>query len=200
VGTLLRRLHLRNEPAAAGEPDAALVARARQDRQAFAALYDRYFAPLYRYCSVRLGSSDRAEDAVHQIFLRAMEAVDRYQETGRFRSWLFTIAHNVVADELRTRPRGVTHLDLAIAIDPAAGPEADALAASERRALRAALALLPDDQRRAIELRLAGLTGREIAAELGRSHEAAKMLQQRALTRLRVEMGAATQKVERHDA
>jgi RNA polymerase sigma-70 factor (ECF subfamily) len=176
------------------------MAQAAQDRQAFAALYDRYFDALYRYCYVRLGSRDRAEDAVHQIFVRAMEAVDRYQEAGRFRSWLFTIAHNVVADELRARLRGVTDLDLVITIDPAAGPEADALAASERRALASALALLPDDQRRAMELRLAGLTGREIAHELGRSHEAAKMLQQRALTRLRVEMGAATRKEAPYDA
>jgi RNA polymerase sigma-70 factor, ECF subfamily len=176
VGAILRRLHLRDSPLAAGETDSVLVARAQHDRLAFAALYDRYFDALYRYCSVRLGSSDRAEDAVHQIFVRAMEAVDRYQEAGRFRSWLFTIAHNVVADEFRARPQGVPDLDLATTIDPAAGPEDDALAAAERRALRAALARLPDDQRRAMELRLAGLTGREIAAELGRSHEAAKML------------------------
>ncbi len=176
------------------------MALARQDRQAFAALYDRYFAAVYRYCYVRLGNRDRAEDAAQQIFIRAMEAVHRYQETGRFRSWLFTIAHNVVADELRARPRAGPDLDLTVAIDPAAGPEADALAAAEQHALRTALALLPDDQRRAIELRLAGLTGREIAAELGRSHEAVKMLQQRALARLRTEMGAATQKVGRHDA
>ena len=200
MGAILRRLHLRNEPVVAGETDAALVSLARQDRQAFAALYDRYFDAVYRYCYVRLGNQERAEDAVQQIFVRAMEAVGRYQEAGRFRSWLFTIAHNVVADELRDRPRGVTDLNLAVAIDPAAGPEADALAAAERRALASALSLLPDDQRRAIELRLAGLTGREIAAELGRSHEAAKMLQQRALTRLRAEMGVALQKVGRHDA
>ena len=200
MGAILRRLHLRESSLPAGEMDAALVARAQHDRQAFAALYDRYFDAIYRYCYVRLGNRDRAEDAAQQIFMRAMEAVDRYQEAGRFRSWLFTIAHNVVADELRGLPQGVPDLDLSAAIDPAAGPEADALAAAEQRVLRAALALLPDDQRRAIELRLAGLTGREIAAELGRSHEAVKMLQQRALARLRTELGAATQKVGRHDA
>jgi RNA polymerase sigma-70 factor (ECF subfamily) len=183
-----------------GEPDAALVAQARLDPRAFAALYDRYFDALYRYCYVRLGHPERAEDAVQQIFMRAMEAIGRYQEAGRFRSWLFTIAHNDIADELSTRPRAGPGIDSIDAIDPAAGPEADALAAAEQRALRAALALLPADQRRAIELRLAGLTGREIAAELGRSHDAVKMLQQRALARLRTELGAATQKAGRHDA
>jgi DNA-directed RNA polymerase specialized sigma24 family protein len=43
---------------------------------------------------------------------------------------------------------------------------------------------LPRDQRRVIELRIAGMKGREIAAELGRSHEAVRMLQHRALNKL----------------
>jgi RNA polymerase sigma-70 factor (ECF subfamily) len=164
------------------------MASSQRDRHAFTLLYDRYFDALYRYCYVRLGTAERAEDATHQIFVRVMEAADRYQEMGRFRSWLFTIAHNVVTKELLARPLDAADGIVDSVIDPAAGPEDDALAAVERQALWAALALLPPDQRRAIELRLAGLTGKEIAHELGRSHEAIKMLQQRALARLRVEL------------
>lgn len=197
---LLRRLHLQERLDTVGETDAVLVAHAQDDRQAFAALYDRYFDALYRYCYVRLGSRDRAEDATQQVFVRAMEAVDRYREAGRFRSWLFTIAHNVVATELTARPRGAPDAEMVGMIDPAAGPEANALAAVERLTLRAALAHLPPDQRRAIELRLAGLTGREIARELGRSHEAVKMLQQRALARLRVELAATEPMKARHES
>jgi RNA polymerase sigma-70 factor, ECF subfamily len=85
-------------------------------------------------------------------------------------------------------------------VDPAAGPEAAALAAMERQTVQAALSQLPIDQRRAIELRLAGLTGREIARELGRSHEAIKMLQQRALAHLREELGARKPRETRHDS
>jgi DNA-directed RNA polymerase specialized sigma24 family protein len=59
---------------------------------------------------------------------------------------------------------------------------------------------LPADQRRVIELRLAGLTGAEIAGVLNRSVAAVKMLQLRAMTRLRSELGVATQSREqRHE-
>jgi RNA polymerase sigma-70 factor (ECF subfamily) len=199
VATALRRFHPPERPIADGQPDAVLVAHARGDRDSFAALYDRYFDAIYRYCFVRLGSAERAEDAAHQVFVRALEAVDRYREVGRFRSWLFTIAHNVVATELTTRsPVGSAEI-VNFVVDPAAGPEAVALAAMELHALRAALSRLPTDQRQVIELRLAGLTGREIAHELGRSHEAIKMLQQRALARLRATLVAAEPKVIRDD-
>ncbi len=157
------------------------------DRQAFAALYRDYFTPIYRYCYARLGSQERAEDAAHQVFVRALEAFDRYQETGRARERLFTIAHHVVANEGTRRvasPLPNEH-DLT---DPAALPETLALAAFDRRALRAAIERLPEDQRRAIELRIAGLTGREMAAEMGRSVDAVKMLQHRAIDRLRADL------------
>ncbi len=199
MATALRRFHPPERPIADGQPDAVLVAHARGDRDSFAALYDRYFDAIYRYCFVRLGSAERAEDAAHQVFVRALEAVDRYREVGRFRSWLFTIAHNVVATELTTRsPVGSAEM-VNFVVDPVAGPEAVALAAMELHALRAALSRLPTDQRQVIELRLAGLTGREIAHELGRSHEAIKMLQQRALARLRATLVAAEPKVIRDD-
>lgn len=186
MGAVIPRLHLRKRAPQPSEADATFVALSQRDGQAFSAIYDRYFDDVYRYCYVRLGSAERAEDATHQIFVRVLEAADRYQEMGRFRSWLFTIAHNVVTRELLARPPyAAVGLEERV-IDPAAGPETHALAAIERQALWAALAHLPPDQRRAIELRLAGLTGQEIALELGRSHEAIKMLQQRALARLRL--------------
>jgi RNA polymerase sigma-70 factor, ECF subfamily len=199
VATVLRRLHPPDRPIPDGQPDAVLVAHTRADRDSFAALYDRYFDAIYRYCFVRLGSAERAEDAAHQVFVRALEAVDRYREVGRFRSWLFTIAHNVVATELTARSPGGSPEMMIHVVDPAAGPEAAALAAVELHALRAALTQLPADQRQAIELRLAGLTGREIAHELGRSHEAIKMLQHRALAHLRAALAAREPKVIRND-
>ncbi len=160
--------HADGPPEKAGEQDADLVASARADRRAFAPLYARYLEPVYRYCYRRLGSQHAAEDATGEVFYRALAALPGYQD-GSFRAWLFSIAHNVVADNLRRRP---PEEPLAPDYDPPDGastPEQLALVAEERRSLRTLLARLPSEQQSVMELRLAGLTGAEIATALGRS-------------------------------
>jgi RNA polymerase sigma-70 factor (ECF subfamily) len=179
----------RSRPAAppgggAGAPDeAALVAAAVADPRAFAPLYARYLDPVHRYCYRRLGSREAAEDAAGLVFERALRALPSYRG-GPFRAWLFTIAHNAIADAYRsTRPHEPLEAGGGVA-DPAPEPEALALLADERRLLLAALSALPADQRRVVELRLDGLPSTEVAAILGRTPEAVRALQLRAVRRL----------------
>ena len=75
-------------------------------------------------------------------------------------------------------------------IDPTPDPEELALRADTAREVRTVLAQLPRDQRQVVELRLAGLTNSEMAVILGRSVPAIKMLQGRALIRLRALLDA----------
>ena len=168
--------------------DAALVARARGDPRAFAPLYARYARPVYRYCWRRLGSHEAAEDATSQTFTKALAALDRC-DGAAFRAWLFTIAHNVVTDLYRRRQPRADLEALEAMPDDALGPEAVALADEERRSVQRVLARLRPEQRRVVELRLAGLTGPEIAAVLGRRPEAVKSTQHRAYARLRQLLG-----------
>jgi RNA polymerase sigma-70 factor (ECF subfamily) len=175
-------------PAPPTSDDQHLVARARDDPRAFAPLYERYLDPIYRYCYRRLGNREGAEDATSQVFLHALAGLAMYRD-GSFAAWLFTIAHNVVIDTYRRRRPEEPLLDLVDPVDADPTPEAAAMAEDERRTLRGLLAPLPVDQRRVLELRLAGLTGAEIAVVLARSVAAVKMLQLRAMTRLRAELG-----------
>lgn len=168
------------------DEDARLVALAKADPRAFAPLYARYFDPVYRYCYRRLGHPEAAADAAAQVFAKALAALPGFREDApSFRSWLFTIAHNVIADDLRAR-RPVAPMAAAAqvaAIGPS--PEETALTNETGCQVRELLALLPPDQRQILELRLAGLTGPEIAAALGRSLGAVKIAQVRAFARLR---------------
>lgn len=164
--------------------DAALVAAARADPQAFAALYERYLGPVYRYCYVRLGSRETAQDATGDVFLKALAGLSGYRGGG-FAAWVFRIAHNAVTDRHRRR-RPTEPMEAASDTEDAGStPEEVAVAHAEREALRRALAALPDDQRSAIELRLADWPDERTAVALGKTVAAVKKLRFRAVRRLR---------------
>jgi RNA polymerase sigma-70 factor (ECF subfamily) len=165
-----------------------LALRARTDRAAFGQLYDRYLTAIHGYCFRRLGSREAAEDATALVFTKALGAIGRFREDGpSFRAWLFAIAHNAVVDEVRAR-RWTTRFETEDGWEPAAtgpGPEEVAVAAADLARLRALLNRLPPDQARMVELRLAGLTDREIAHVLGRSNGSVRIALHRALSQLR---------------
>ncbi len=172
-----------------GDDDASIVRRAKTDPRAFAPLYARYFDGVYRYCYRRLGNPDAAADAAALVFARALAALPRYRDDApSFRSWLFAIAHNAITDDLRAR-RPVASLDAAAdmpALSPS--PEDEVLRNETNLRVRALLAELPPEQRHVLELRLAGLTGPEIAASLNRSLGSVKIMQVRAFARLRASL------------
>lgn len=168
-----------------GDGDDDLVAAAKRDPGAFVALYRRYAPAVYGYCYNRLGSREQAEDATSQIFLKALDALPSQRDDLAFRGWLFAIAHNVVTDAYRSRRRLWPFALPPDLIAPGPTTEEVALAAAERSELRALLLRLPSAQRRVLELRLAGLTGPEIASVLGKRHGAVKVAQSRAIARLR---------------
>jgi RNA polymerase sigma-70 factor (ECF subfamily) len=159
----------------------------------FADLYEEHARAVLRYCRLRIADPAEAEDAAALIFTRAFSAWPP-ADPNAARSWLFAIAHNVVANHYRQQAtRGPQRsLDDALELrDPAATPLDRAIEQENRAELRAAVAELSDDQREVVELRLAGLTGPEIAASLGKSHAAVKMLQLRAVQKLRVLMSSS---------
>jgi RNA polymerase sigma-70 factor (ECF subfamily) len=177
--------------------DAELVALAKRDRAAFAPLYLRYADPVYRYCLRRLGAKEAAEDATTQVFVKVLAALPSYRDDGAsFRSWLFAVAHNVLVDSER-RHRPAHDLEAAAeVVDQTPGPEEAALTAEARRDVRALLAAVAPDQRRVLELRLAGLSTAEIARVLGRPAAAIRGIQFRAEQRLRSLLGVTSPRKE----
>ncbi|MDQ3512324.1 MAG: sigma-70 family RNA polymerase sigma factor [Chloroflexota bacterium] len=175
------------------DAEAAMIVRARDDPAEFAPLYSAYFSSVYHYCLRSLGEREAAADATSQVFIKALGALPTYR-SGSFRSWLFTIAHNVLVDASRRRRLYVPLDDAGDIPSPESMPEERALAAEDGRRLAALLACLPPSQRQIVELRLAGLTGPEIARTLGISHAAVKSRQFRAYSTLRDVIG------KRHDA
>ena len=155
-------------------------------------LYQAHARALLTYLAARLPSLADAEDALADVFLKAMRLTDAGDVPSV--GWLFTVARRTVADFYRERSRTLAHeeaLAEAEELTPAEGhaePERAALRAEERRELRILIAQLPDEQRDALALRFAGgLRSAEIAAILGKSDEATRAMLSRAVRRLREE-------------
>lgn len=168
--------------------EAMLVARAKRDREAFAPLYIAYFDRVYAYCYRQLGNPDEAADATSVVFARALEALASCREAS-FRSWLFSIAHNALIDLFRGRRHERDIDDVLDLHDRGPSPEDEAIRHEATRSVAALLARLPADQRHVLELRLAGLTSKEIGAILGKQPNAIDQAQYRAVQRLRVLTG-----------
>jgi RNA polymerase sigma factor (sigma-70 family) len=171
------------------QSDARLVdlVRAGNDR-AFEAIVLRYHRPLLRHCR-RLLPAGRAEDAVQQAFLRALEAMRADERELQLGPWLHRIAHNTAIDSLRRLDSHWEELD-----DRMDGVE-PTHAAVERRArfdsVVSTMGDLPERQRRALVLReLEGRSYDEIAATLGVTGAGVRQLLNRARNTVRAAASA----------
>jgi RNA polymerase sigma-70 factor (ECF subfamily) len=169
-----------------------LVDEARAgDAWAFGQLFDHFHLPVYRFVASRVRHPSDAEDLTQLVFVKALEALPRYQSRGiPFGGWLFRLARNAVIDHVRTSHE---HADLAQSVERPgtdAGPDELAVIRQEIDAVRSALSTLTDDQRDAIALRFfAGLSAREAAEAMGKQEGTIRGLQFRAIAALRRQLG-----------
>lgn len=161
-----------------------LVDAARQNPEAFDALYCRYLTPVYRYLYSRVQNQADAEDLTAQVFIEALEGLVRYRDRGTFAAWLFTIARRRAIDHHR-RQRPVVTLDENHDHPDEHDPLAQILQNERLQLLAQHLQTLDDDARELLRLRFAAeLTFPEIGAVLKRRPEAVKMALHRLLQRL----------------
>ena len=73
------------------------------DTDAFEQLTRKYYGHIFAYCYRRLGNQQDAEDAVQEIFLKLVKEAYKYQYTGKFQNYLYTIAGNCCTSLVCTR-------------------------------------------------------------------------------------------------
>ncbi len=172
------------------QQEAALIERAKTDPEAFGRLYERYVEKIYSYVYYRTGNHHDAEDLTARVFHQALKHLPRYRDRGApFSSWLYRIAHNLVANWHRDRSRRqVVSLDLVAQVgNPVDGGPLDRVALSERRSvLLAAIQKLPAERQQLLTLKFVErLPNAEIGEIMGRSEGAVKSLYHRTLQALR---------------
>ncbi len=178
-----------------------LVADAKAgNAEAFGAIFDAYVGPIHRFIASRVNRPSDAEDLTQLVFVKALEALPRYEARGiPFGGWLFRLARNAIIDQIRTRK---DHLSLVAAVtretdDP--GPEAKAALQEDLDRVALALRDLTDDQREVIELRFfAGLPVLEAAEAMGRQEGTIRGLQFRAIAALRRSLGIELAELPAH--
>ena len=159
------------------------------DASAFGELYERYRDAIYRFCLARTGTSHDAEDLTGDVFVKALQSLDRYQERGLpFVAFLYRIARNAAIDRSRTRKQPLSVDSLVIEPRSTQNVEAEATLAVERSVMLAALERLKPEHRDVIVMRfIEGYGAIEVAKLLNKTEGAVRTLQHRALERLRKE-------------
>jgi RNA polymerase sigma-70 factor (ECF subfamily) len=180
-----------NAPLPRSNDDNDLVLRAiGRDEEAFAELYERHVVRVYRHIYYMLGNAAEAEDLTSQTFLRAWEAIERYQVRGApFVSWLLRIAHNLGVSHLRSKRESSQLHDGIMDNKMRRDPEASYQQTAEEELVREAILRLREEQRQVIILRfIEDLDYREVAEIIGKSVAAIRVIQHRALNALRKQM------------
>jgi RNA polymerase sigma-70 factor (ECF subfamily) len=177
------------EPEHRAEDVMDIVRRAKEgDEGAFAALYQLYFAPLYRYLYFRGADKADADDLVQDVFLKAYSSFSRYApRSASPLAYFYTIARNAVIDHYRKKRVPVMEAaELERVASGEASAEEQAAKEEDYAAVQRALAELPPDQQSALILRyIEGRSNEEIASVLGKNEAAVRQLQSRGLKRLR---------------
>jgi RNA polymerase sigma-70 factor (ECF subfamily) len=162
------------------------------DERALTELYQTYFPRVYRYILARTGNTYDAEDLTEDVFIKVLEALDRFQwREAPFSAWLFRIAHNALISQRRKQTaRGPTsQLNDGLSAD-SAGPEELVESRLAINEVMAAAQTLPEAQRQVIALRFAaGLSVAETARAMGKGEGNVKVIQHKAIAKLREMFG-----------
>jgi RNA polymerase sigma-70 factor (ECF subfamily) len=161
------------------------IARAKEgDRDALRLLYVRYSGNVYGYVRSIVRDDKEAEDLTQHVFMKLITVIVKYDDYGvPFSGWLLRLSRNVALDYLRRRR--ATPAEEVFGADT----HVDEDGKDRARSLHAALATLPDEQRKVLVMRhIVGLSPPEIAAHMGRSESSIHGLHHRGRRALREEL------------
>ncbi len=183
-----------------GEKQLIANAKRRGGASSFGKLYDYYQPKIYRFVYLKVSNREEAEDITHQVFLSAWQNIKAYTFQGfPFSSWLYRIARNRVIDHYRTS-KSTQSIE---------GTEAMLISSQENivsatdnaleiERIQVALKRLPLDQQDVLIMRFVDdMPHKDIAAALKKTEGAVKVIQHRALKKLKGILGDATQEEQR---
>ncbi len=158
----------------------------RGDEGAFSQLYQAYFEKIYKFLYYRVNHKETAEDLTEDVFIKAYQNITNLQNVNLFEGWLFQIARNRLIDHYRSKKQTVD-LDEVIEILEYEDATVDVLdLESKQKILLELLKELTTEQRQVIRLKFfEDLSNSEIASLINKTEVAVRVIQHRAMTRLK---------------
>jgi RNA polymerase sigma-70 factor (ECF subfamily) len=167
------------------------------DDDAFTQLVETYQKPVYNLCYRMLGDPQEAEDAAQESFWRAYQALDRYDQTRKFSTWLLSIAAHFCIDQQRKRHLTSVPMDIVFEetyADSSPDPERAVAMSEEDQMLHSLMNTLNSQDRAALVLRYwYGFSDAEIGEALSLSVSAVKSRLYRARQQLAQDLQEARQ-------
>jgi RNA polymerase sigma-70 factor (ECF subfamily) len=162
-------------------------------QEALATLYDESSSLVYTIVARIVGNREDAEEVTLDVYTQVWRSASGYRpERASVAAWLTMLARSRAIDRVRARARGGAAERIETVretADPASTPEQRTIASAEQARVRAALAGLPEDQRRLLELACyAGFTQSELASRLGLPLGTVKTRMRIGMMRLREEL------------
>ena len=136
------------------------------DTTAFSKLINIYRKRLFTYLLRLTRDRMTAEDLFQETLIRVWKGIKNYSDQQKFSSWLFTIAHHVAIDEIRTKKvRGIfAQLNEDYEMSSKVTPHSELVAAETKLALEKVVEALPENQKRVFLLRQhSGMPFKDIA-------------------------------------
>ena len=169
----------------------ALDGLQRLDSHAIGAIYEQYFAEVYRYVRYRINDDRTAEDIASDVFMRLLEAARKNQgPQSSLKGWLIATASHAVNDHLRRHYRRPIEALSDSLPDHNASVHSEVDSREKNRMVQSAYAQLTSEQQHVLALRFGqGYSIEETAAHLKKNINAVKALQFRALAALQRQIG-----------
>ena len=152
-------------------------------------LFERYHRPLFGFLYHMLGRADASEDLVQNVFYRMLKYRHTFTGDGEFRTWMYHLARNVLADYVKKNRHAAHHTDVADMADYlGGGSRADEGLEKDQEVaqLHQALARLSPENREILVLsRFQEMKYAEIARVLNTTEGAVKVRVHRAMNELK---------------
>jgi RNA polymerase sigma-70 factor (ECF subfamily) len=156
------------------------------DGEAFGLIYDHFSVKIYRFIFFRIGHKEVAEDVLADTFVKGWQKIHQVNSPQALSAWLYQIAKNNIIDYYRIKKETVSLDAVEDFLEDEVNPVDLTSLNIEQKNLLSLVEQLPEDQQQVIKYKFfEDLANEEIAYIMDKSEGAIRVIQHRAITRLK---------------